>query len=164
MDGSDSSFSFSDRLFQYQRSIHQMYLFYDLVESNPLLGNCLIIASQLIFALMFIMEEKITSKYNIQVSNAVLWEGIWGVLICGVFLLGFSRLNSEIIKCDFLDSCELIYNNSNLFAAIVITALSIAPFNYFGLFITKNSSALQRCMFCTSRMVMVWLISLVLGW
>ena len=113
---------------------------------------------------MFIMEEKITSNYNVQVSNAVLWEGIWGVFISGIFLFAFSHLDSDIIKCDFLDSCELIYNNTNLFTAIVITALSIAPFNYFGLFITKNSSALQRCLFCTSRMVMVWLVSLVLGW
>lgn len=99
-----------------------------------------------------------------QVGNAVLWEGIWGVAISGIFLLGFSQFSTEAVRCDILDSCQLICRNWNLLGAILITALCIAPFNYFGLMITKRSSALQRCMICTSRMVVVWMISMALGW
>jgi hypothetical protein len=61
-------------------------------ESNPVLGNCLIIIAQFIFALMFISEEYLTKNFNVQVSNVVLWEGIWGVLISGSLLLAFSNL------------------------------------------------------------------------
>lgn len=132
--------------------------------SNPVLGNSLIVLSQLIFALMFIAEERITTSYNIRVSNAVLWEGIWGALISALLLLGFSQMGSDVIKCDVVGSCQLIYRNSNLLIAILLTALAIAPFNYFGLLITKETSALQRCMICTSRMVAVWIVSLFLGW
>ena len=45
-----------------------------------------------------------------------------------------------------------------------MTALCIAPFNYFSISLTKQESALQRCMICTSRMVVVWAISLLLDW
>ena len=45
-----------------------------------------------------------------------------------------------------------------------MTALCIGPFNYFGLFITKHSSALERCLVCTGRMVLVWIGSLCCSW
>lgn len=58
----------------------------------------------------------------------------------------------------------MIYNNWKLSGSILITALCIAPFNYFGLLITKDTSALQRCLVCTSRMVVVWIVSLTFSW
>jgi drug/metabolite transporter (DMT)-like permease len=67
-----------------------MYQLYNLVESNPLLGNLLIILSQLLFSLMFIYEEQILKKYEVRVENAVFWEGIWGVIISGIALALFS--------------------------------------------------------------------------
>lgn len=93
-----------------------------------------------------------------------MWEGVWGVVISGVFLIAFSRINSNIIKCDIFESCSLMWNNWKLFGSVLVTALCIGPFNYFGLMITKSTSALQRCMVCTSRMIVVWMISLIFGW
>ena len=52
-------------------------------------------------------------------------------------------------------------NNWKLLGSVLITALCIGPFNYFGLMITKTTSALQRCLVCTSRMIVVWIISLI---
>ena len=46
----------------------------------------------------------------------------------------------------------------------MLTALSIGPFNYFGISLTKQESALQRCMICTARMIVVWSVSLLFGW
>lgn len=45
-----------------------------------------------------------------------------------------------------------------------MTALCIGPFNYFGISLTKQESALQRCMICTSRMIVVWVFSLLFNW
>jgi hypothetical protein len=42
--------------------------------------------------------------------------------------------------------------------------MAIGPFNYFGMSITKEASALHRCLVCTFRMVVVWFMSLVSGW
>ena len=125
---------------------------------------------------MFIAEEKIAKKYNIQVKNAVMWEGIWGVLISFLLVVSFASWGTtvdplveesalkKIFRCDILYSCSLITSNWKLLMTLVVTALCISPFNYFGLLITKNSSALERCMICTSRMVIVWLGSLILNW
>lgn len=54
--------------------------------------------------------------------------------------------------------------NWKLLGSVIVTALCIGPFNYFGLMITKDTSALQRCLVCTSRMVVVWIISLIFNW
>jgi hypothetical protein len=63
-----------------------------------------------------------------------------------------------------VDSCVLICSNGKLLFGVVMTALCIAPFNYFGISLTQQESALQRCMICTSRMIVVWVISLAFEW
>lgn len=45
-----------------------------------------------------------------------------------------------------------------------MTAFCIAPFCYFGMLLTKQGSALLRCLINTSRMVVVWLLSLAFEW
>ena len=50
-----------------------MYAVSYAVESNPMLGNGLIIVSQLLFSFMFIYEEKILKQYSVRVETAVFW-------------------------------------------------------------------------------------------
>ena len=45
---------------------------------------------------MFIYEEKILKQYEVKVSNAVFWEGAWGVLIGGGALLLFSLFKTPL--------------------------------------------------------------------
>lgn len=83
-----------------------------------------------------------------------MWEGIWGVVISFVFIIVFTYLGSsndqlmeesalkKIFRCDIMYSCSLIASNWKLMVTVIATALCISPFNYFGLLITKNSSAL----------------------
>lgn len=112
---------------------------------------------------MFIYEEQILKKYEVRVENAVFWEGIWGVIISGMALGLFSVVETPI-ESKVYESCILICSNYKLLAAVVLTALCIGPFNYFGISLTKEGSALQRCIICTSRMIVVWTISLFFGW
>lgn len=106
-------------------------------ESQPLLGNVLIVISQLLFSFMFIVEEKLLKNHNVDVVDAVTWEGLWGSLFSGALLVFFSHAESQVVKCDFMESCYLIYENPNLLIAILCTFLAIGPFNYFGMSITK---------------------------
>jgi hypothetical protein len=112
---------------------------------------------------MFIYEEKILKKYDVRVENAVFWEGIWGVLISGIALALFSVIETPI-QPKVVESCILICTNYKLLIAVLLTALCIGPFNYFGISLTKDGSALQRCIICTSRMIVVWGASLLFGW
>jgi hypothetical protein len=43
---------------------------------------------------MFISEEYITRHYNMQVSNAILWEGIWGACLSAAAIALFSALDA----------------------------------------------------------------------
>ena len=61
-----------------------------------MLGNALIILSQLLFSLMFIYEESILQQYDVKVSNAVFWEGAWGVIIGGTALVILSILKTPL--------------------------------------------------------------------
>ena len=61
-----------------------------------MLGNTLIILSQLLFSLMFIYEENILKQYDVKVSNAVFWEGVWGVIIGGTALVVLSILKTPL--------------------------------------------------------------------
>ena len=72
----------------------------DRYESNPKLGNGLIILGQFLFSLMFLSEEYLISKYNVQLSNAILWEGIWGSIATGLVLLFFSYYSTPVLPCD----------------------------------------------------------------
>ena len=112
---------------------------------------------------MFIAEEKILKKYSLKVSKVVTWEGIWGVMFSLVAVLIFNKIETPI-PCDLLESCELLYSNNNLLFATAMVAVCIGPFNYFGVKLTQESSALVRCMICTSRMLVVWVLSIYLGW
>jgi len=113
---------------------------------------------------MFVYEELLLKHYRTQVINVVAWEGVWGLLGSALFLLVFSFFNYKPTNCNFLETCQLVYGNSTLLTAVLITGLCIAPFNYFGMRITQMSSALHRCTICTLRMVVVWMVSLLLGW
>jgi len=74
---------------------------------------------------------------NVDVIDAVTWEGLWGSLFAGLLLIFFSNSGNQVVKCDFIESCSLIYENPNLLLAIFCTFMAIGPFNYFGMNITK---------------------------
>lgn len=86
---------------------------------------------------MFIVEEKLLKNNKVDVIDAVAWEGIWGSIFSAALLILFSNAHNNVVKCDFLESCSLIYSNPNLLIGILCTFLAIGPFNYFGMNITK---------------------------
>jgi hypothetical protein len=51
---------------------------------------------------MFIVEEKLLKNSNVEVVDAVTWEGLWGSLFSAVLLIFFSHTEINIVKCDFL--------------------------------------------------------------
>jgi len=55
-------------------------------------------------------------------------------------------------------------HNMYLFSAILTSSLVIGPFNYYGTNLTKYSSAMHRCLIDASRMLVVWLISIICKW
>jgi len=63
-----------------------------------------------------------------------------------------------------IEATEQLLHNWKLVAAMFVTIFVIGPFNYFGTNLTKYSSAMHRCLIDASRMCVVWLISILMGW
>lgn len=55
-------------------------------------------------------------------------------------------------------------HNLQLLLAILCSSIVIGPFNYYGTNLTKYSSAMHRCLIDASRMLIVWLMSIICGW
>jgi len=141
------------------------FYFY-LVAPKPLLGNILVIIAQLFLAGMFVYEEKILKSYNVKIMEIVGWEGVWGCLITIVFIYVFYTLPGD----DFgsaenpFQAIMQIKNSQELLFSTLCSSLVIGPFNYFGTSLTKEASAMHRCLVDASRMCIVWMVSMCCSW
>jgi drug/metabolite transporter (DMT)-like permease len=140
--------------------------------SNPVLGNILIILAQMIVAVQMVIEEKFIGGYNIPALQAVGWEGIWGTLILSTFVFvmyyipplpGIGNPGSQHFE-DALDAFTQISHNGLLALAILGNVLSIAFFNFFGISVTKAMSASHRMVLDSVRTIVIWAVSLAVGW
>lgn len=100
------------------------------------------------------------------VFEIVGWEGVWGILITTIFIFIFYVLPGR----DFgswenpVQATIQLGHNNYLLGAILLSSIVIGPFNYYGTNLTKYSSAMHRCLIDASRMLVVWLISILSKW
>ena len=138
------------------------------------LGIILLLISQLFTGSMFIVEEHFIGDYYLDPMKVVGTEGMWGVCYY-IFLLPFMQM----IPCTGTDGlhalCNFGYLENSAYAfyqmsgniAIPLLSLgmmlSIACFNVFGITTTKVASAAQRSTIDTSRTLVIWFFSCILG-
>lgn len=65
---------------------------------------------------------------------------------------------------DTPDAFKQLGSSALLLILIILFALSIAFFNWTGVTTTKYASALARSTIDTSRTLLVWVISMIVGW
>jgi uncharacterized membrane protein len=102
----------------------------------------------------------------VNVYEIVGWEGVWGIFITIIFLIIFFFIPGR----DFgswenpIQATLQLTHNNYLLIAILISSIVIGPFNYYGTNLTKYSSAMHRCLIDASRMLIVWLFSILSKW
>lgn len=135
-------------------------------NSNPnashgvMLGIGLCLVAQVFQASMIVFEERIMSKYPVPPLQVVGMEGTFGIFI-GIGLLCF--LNPMGIE----STPQAVYQMSHstpLLIAIIASIFSIAFFNYSGVTVTQQASAVARSTIDVSRTVLIWAVELALGW
>ncbi len=115
---------------------------------------------------MFVYEEKILKEYKVKVMQIVGWEGVWGVIISLLFIWIFYLLPGD----DFgsaenpIQAFLQIKNNPTLLMGVLTSSVVIGPFNYYGTSLTKEASAMHRCLVDASRMCIVWFVSMCCSW
>lgn len=144
----------------------------DIDTSNVILGDALIIAAQVIVACQMVIEEKFVSSSNVPPLLAVGCEGLFGFLVLTILLFPmyyihvgdtFSGSPENRLE-DALDAFVQLGNNWQLAFAFCGTMVSISFFNFAGISVTKEISATTRMVLDSVRTLVIYVVSLALGW
>lgn len=139
--------------------------------SEVITGDLLIIMAQVIAAVQMVLEEKFVYKHDVHPLRAVGTEGFFGFFILSLLLIpmfyipvgGFSNNPRHVLE-DALDAFCQIGNQPLIILALLGNTVSIAFFNFAGISVTKEISATTRMVLDSLRTVVIWAVSLVLGW
>merc|ERR1712241_1011028 len=113
------------------------------------------------------------SKYNVPALKAVGWEGTFGFLTLSSLLIPFYFIpvgnffgdaNPRHVLEDVYDGLFQLAHNPELAGAFSLTIFSIAFFNFAGISVTKEMSATTRMVLDSVRTLVIWGVSLALGW
>jgi drug/metabolite transporter (DMT)-like permease len=137
-------------------------------NSNALIGTILLFVSLLANGTYFVFEELVFSKYQLAPMHAVGLEGLFG--ICTMTLIIFATFfvpcyTDVLCHQGNLERADLalreVFSDMTLLTFVVGGMLTIALFNYSGVFVTKNVSSLARSILDASRTLLVWVFDLV---
>lgn len=139
--------------------------------SEVITGDLLIIMAQIIVAVQMVLEEKFVYKHNVHPLKAVGTEGLFGFFILSLLLIpmyfipagSFGQYPRFVLE-DALDAFCQIGRQPMVLLALFGNTLSIAFFNFAGMSVTKEISATTRMVLDSLRTVVIWAVSLALGW
>jgi len=139
--------------------------------SNPLLGDIFVVIAMAFYACQLTYEEKFVKKYNIKPMNAIGLEGSFAVTILSVMLvvLYFIPVKFDMGQPggqldDALDGFVQLGNNGTLLASFLLTTVALCFTLVAGINVTRKLSAVHRLVINSGRSVIVWAISLAIGW
>lgn len=144
----------------------------DVNRTDVLIGDSLIILAQVITACQMVFEEKFVAGLDIPALQAVGWEGFFGFFVLSVLLVPMYFItvpskftnNPRGVMEDAIDAFYMIKNNNLLLVPISGTIVSIAFFNFAGISVTKEISATTRMVLDSVRTMVIWAVSLLIGW
>ena len=156
------------------------YVFYmggsSVLDKNTVLtGDMLIVLAQIIIAVQMTIEEKIMKKYKIQPLQGVGLEGIFGfstltILLIPMYFIPWhlpSFFNFWQERTSFEDTIDAFHQwgySAEVLVASLGLVFSIAFFNLAGLTVTLTMNATTRMVLDTSRGIIIWVISIAVGW
>eukprot|EP00667_Euglena_gracilis_P013031 EG_transcript_13416 len=133
--------------------------------STQLFGIFLIVLAQFLQAIQMIIEEWLLQDGEMDALQLAGWEGVWGGLLCVAVILPLfqtipgpdmgSLENTE-------DSLLMLRNSGAIVLAEVLNCLSVLTYNYFGLTLTQDFTAMHRVIIEASRSMLVWICDLLI--
>ncbi|XP_001520514.1 solute carrier family 35 member F6 [Ornithorhynchus anatinus] len=139
--------------------------------SEVITGDLLIIMAQVIVSIQMVLEEKFVYKHDVHPLRAVGTEGFFGFVILSLLLVpmyyipaGAFSGNPRGVLEDALDAFCQVGWQPLITLALLGNISSIAFFNFAGISVTKELSATTRMVLDSLRTVVIWALSLALGW
>lgn len=137
------------------------------IDVSLITGILLIVLAQVCTASQFVIEEHIMSKWIVTPSTLVAYEGMYGA---GITLGAMCLASITVVRgrpdssFNIVSSLHDMFANSSVLYSSIIIMTSIACFNFFGITLTNSMNATVRSTIDTCRTLLVWLVSLSLGW
>jgi drug/metabolite transporter (DMT)-like permease len=122
-------------------------------------GMACIVLGQLSNGIQFVVEETFVKGRPVVPMQIVGYEGGFGIsmMLCIVLpVVYFIPGGDEGSYENAIDSAVMLSNSSFLLVLVLGYLVSIAFYNFFGLSVTKNLTALHRCLIDACRTVLVW--------
>lgn len=146
----------------------------DAVEANAkaVVGIFLVLLAQVFTATQFVIEEHIMNKiYISQPGKIVALEGLFGtgvtlggMVLLHVFSVWINHNHKATNKFNMAVAFDEFFTNRAILVSGIGAMFSIAAFNIVGVTVTKKLSATSRSTIDTCRTLLVWLVSMTLGW
>ena len=128
---------------------------------NPLLGNVLVIASQAVQSLQYVIEEKLIKMHGIAPLQLVGMEGIFGLGVSAMALALFQSFPDKpddvVVAVQQLSHCDRCV----IASALILVAIPVL--NGAAVTITKHMSATTRMVLSTLRNIGVWVFMISYG-
>jgi len=141
---------------------------------NAPVGNLIIVLCQIIVAAQMVVEEKLIGGFKIPALQVVGWEGTFGATMLGLLLIPMyfipqpAIFNTTHVAAshfeDAIDAFKQIGNSWQLALFMFGNVISIAFFNFSGVSVTQHLNAATRMVLDSLRTVVIWAVSLALGW
>ncbi|AWP20198.1 Hypothetical protein SMAX5B_019639 [Scophthalmus maximus] len=139
--------------------------------SEVITGDLLIIMAQIIVSVQMVLEEKFVYKHDVHPLRAVGTEGFFGFFVLSLLLIPMYFIpagdfggNPRGVLEDALDAFCQIGHQPLIVLALLGNTVSIAFFNFAGISVTKEISATTRMVLDSLRTLVIWVVSLALGW
>merc|ERR1719171_1542588 len=126
----------------------------------PALGIALCVGAQIFQASMLVYEEKIMQQYTVPPLLVVGMEGLFGIGIGIALLVVLNPMGIENTPAAFYQ----MSHSTPLLISCIASIFSIAFFNFSGVTVTQQASAVARSTIDCSRTIVIWAVELALGW
>lgn len=127
---------------------------------NVVFGMFLIFAGISLTASQFVIEEHVMRNYDVGSLRLVGFEGIYGGAIT---ILGMVAMHLTG-KFNVVLGISQMFTNTPILITSFGIMVSIATFNFFGVTLTSELNATARSTIDTCRTLLVWVVSLAIGW
>ena len=143
--------------------------------SNEVIGDVLVVAAQIFLSIQFVYEEKVLSSYDIEPLQIAGWEGFYGIMAMFFVILPLNIIDTGSCRWsnsptppwtvdDAMDGIIQITNNKILVASLCFSVVLDVLYFYAATSVTNEFSATTRMALESFRALLVWVVSLYLGW
>jgi drug/metabolite transporter (DMT)-like permease len=140
-------------------------------SDDPIMGGIILILSQIIAAAVLVVEEYLLRSIDVEPLRAIGVEGMCGFLYTLVLLpiLYFIPCSNQVLCSDgkvedSILAIKQLFSDGNLLMLWLGFMFTIALLYWTGIYTTKYASALARSTYETSRSILVWMFSILIGW